>query len=47
MADRVRFELTVRVNGHTLSKRAQSTTLPPVRLCGRFNKTNFCPLGNA
>jgi hypothetical protein len=31
MADRMRFELTVRVNVHTLSRRAPSTTRPPVR----------------
>ena len=29
MADGVRFELTEPVKVHTLSKRAQSTTLPP------------------
>ena len=32
MADRVGFEPTVRSHAHTLSKRAHSTTLTPVRL---------------
>ncbi len=31
MADRVGFEPTVRLHAHTLSKRAHSTTLTPVR----------------
>lgn len=38
MADRVGFEPTVRSHAHTLSKRAHSTTLTPVRL-------KNCPLG--
>ncbi len=31
MADRVGFEPTVRLHAHTLSRRAHSTTLTPVR----------------
>lgn len=32
MADRVGFEPTVRLHAHTLSRRAHSTTLTPVRI---------------
>ena len=36
MADRVGFEPTVLLLAHTLSKRAHSTTLTPVRLKNRL-----------
>src|SRR3546814_4724360 len=36
LADRVRFELTVRLNVHWISSPAHSTTLPPVLSCCAF-----------
>ena len=49
MADRVGFEPTVTLLPHTLSRRAHSTTLAPVRLGGRGggNLAGRAGLGNA
>ena len=46
MAERVGFEPTDRVSGHSISSRAHSTTLAPLHIFKYLNIVNCCDINH-